>query len=76
MEFAKVREVIAESLGCEEEKVTLEAKLAEDLGADSLASVELVMALEEATGVAIDDEALPNMKTVGDIMKYLTEHNN
>ena len=58
------------------EKVTLEAKLNEDLGADSLASVELVMALEEAVGVTIDDEALPNMKTVGDIMAYLNTHNN
>ncbi|MBQ8390634.1 MAG: acyl carrier protein [Oscillibacter sp.] len=76
MDFEKVREVIADTLGCEVEKVTLEATLAEDLGADSLASVELVMALEEAVGVSIDDEALPNMKTVGDIMAYLTAHNN
>lgn len=75
MDFEKVRAVIAETLGCEEEKVTLEAALAEDLGADSLASVELVMALEEAVGVTIDDEALPGMKTVGDIMAYLTAHN-
>ena len=54
----------------------MEASLTEDLGADSLASVELVMALEEAVGVSIDDEALPNMKTVSDIMAYLTAHNN
>lgn len=76
MDFEKVREVIADTLGCDLEKVTMEATLAEDLGADSLASVELVMALEEAVGVSIDDEALPNMKTVGDIMAYLTAHNN
>lgn len=76
MDFEKVRNVIAETLGCDVEKVTLEAKLNEDLGADSLASVELVMALEEAVGVTIDDEALPNMKTVGDIMEYLNTHNN
>ena len=76
MDFEKVRGVIAETLGCYVEKVTLEAKLNEDLGADSLASVELVMALEEAVGVTIDDEALPNMKTVGDIMAYLNTHNN
>ncbi|HIR84244.1 MAG TPA: acyl carrier protein [Candidatus Galloscillospira excrementavium] len=74
MDFEQVRNVIAETLGCDVEQVTLEAKLAEDLGADSLASVELTMALEEATGVAIDDEALPNMKTVGDIMDYLNAH--
>ena len=74
MDFEQVRNVIAETLGCDVEQVTLEAKLAEDLGADSLASVELTMALEEAFGVAIDDEALPNMKTVGDIMDYLNAH--
>ena len=76
MDFEKVRNVIAETLGCDVEKVTLEATLAEGLGADSLASAELVMALEEAVGVSIDDEALPNMKTVGDIMGYLTAHKN
>ena len=74
MDFEQVRNVIAETLGCDVEQVTLEAKLSEDLGADSLASVELTMALEEATGVAIDDEALPNMKTVGDIVDYLNAH--
>lgn len=71
MDFEKVRNVIAESLGCDVEKVTLEAKLQEDLEADSLAAVELSMAIEDATGIAIDDEALPNMKTVGDIVNYL-----
>lgn len=71
MDFEKVRNVIAESLGCDVEKVTLEAKLQEDLEADSLAAVELTMAIEDATGVAIDDEALPGLKTVGDIMDYL-----
>ena len=76
MDFEKVRNVIAETLGCDLEQVTMEASLADDLGADSLASVELTMALEEATGISIDDEALPNMKTVGDIMEYLTAHNN
>ena len=76
MDFEKVRNVIAETLGCDLEKVVLTAVLEEDLGADSLASVELVMALEEAVGVSIDDESLPNMKTVGDIMEYLTAHKN
>ena len=74
MEFEKVRDVIVETLACEAEQVTMEASLADDLGADSLASVELVMALEEATGVAIDDAELPNLKTVGDIVKYLEDH--
>lgn len=76
MDFEKVRNVIAETLGCDLDKVTLEATLTDDLGADSLASVELVMALEEAVGVSIADEDLPNIKTVGDIMEYLTAHKN
>lgn len=71
MEFEKVRDVIVETLACDAAQVTPEARLAEDLGADSLASVELVMALEEATGVTIDDSVLPELKTVADIMKYL-----
>ena len=76
MEFEKVRDVIVETLGCDAEQVTLEATLAEDLGADSLASVELVMALEEATGISIDDADVANLKTVGDIMAYLNGHKN
>ena len=76
MEFEMVRDVIVETLGCDAEQVTLEATLAEDLGADSLASVELVMALEEATGISIDDADVANLKTVGDIMTYLNGHKN
>ena len=76
MEFEKVRDVIVETLGCDAEQVTLEATLAEDLGADSLASVELVMALEEATGISIDDADVATLKTVGDIMTYLNGHKN
>ena len=68
MEFEKVRDIIVETLGCDAEQVTLEASLADDLGADSLASVELVMALEEAAGISIDDADVAGLKTVGDIM--------
>ena len=74
MEFEKVRDIIVETLGCDAELVTLEASLADDLGADSLASVELVMALEEAVGISIDDADVANLKTVGDIMNYLSTH--
>lgn len=74
MKFEEVRDIIVETLGCEAEQVTLEASLADDLGADSLAAVELVMALEEAGGVTIADEDVANLKTVGDIMKYLEAH--
>ena len=74
MEFEKVRDIIVETLGCDAEQVTLTASLADDLGADSLASMELVMALEEATGVTIDDAVVAGLKTVGDIMDYLASH--
>ena len=74
MEFEKLSNVIAETLGCDLEQVTLEASLTADLGADSLAAVELMMAIEEATGVSIDDEAMPGLKTVGDIVDYLNAH--
>ena len=71
MDFEKVKEIIVETLSCDADKVTPDARLAEDLEADSLAAVELSMALEEEFGVTIADEELPNMKTVGDLVKYL-----
>ena len=74
MEFEKVRDISVETLGCEAEQVTLKASLADDLGADSLAAVELVMALEEASGVTIADADVEGLKTVGDIVKYLESH--
>ena len=65
---------IVETLGCDAEQVTMDASLADDLGADSLASVELVMALEEAANIKIDDADVANLKTVGDILDYLNTH--
>lgn len=67
MEFEKLRDIIAETFDCKAELVTPEASLSEDLGADSLAAAELIMALEEATGLTIDDEDTSKLKTVGDI---------
>lgn len=72
--FEKVRDIIVDTLSCDADKVTMEASLADDLGADSLDAVELNMALEDNLGVAISDEELANMKTVGDIFNYLTAH--
>ena len=76
MEFEKVRDIIVETLGCDAEEVTPEASLSDDLGADSLAAVELVMALEEVTGLSIAEEDAANLKTVGDILTYLAAHKN
>jgi acyl carrier protein len=74
MNFEALRDVICETLGCEAESVTLEASLKEDLDCDSLAAVELVMHLEEETGISIPDEDMVKFKLVGDIMTYLQEH--
>ena len=76
MEFEKVRDIIVETLGGDAEAGTPTAALADDLGADSLAAVELVMALEEAVGISIAEEDAANLKTVGDIMTYLAAHKN
>ena len=70
----KVREIIANELGVEMEKVTDEASFVEDLGADSLDTVELVMAFEEEFSVEIPDEDAEKMQTVGDAIRYLAEH--
>lgn len=72
--FEEVKEVIVEALSCADEKVTMEARLFEDLGADSLDAVELSLALEEKTGISIAEDALGTLKTVGDIVKYLEEN--
>ena len=69
--FEKVRDIIVDTLSCELEDVTMEADLTEDLGADSLDAVELNIALEEQLGLSIADDDRPNMKTVGDIVRYL-----
>lgn len=74
MDFEKVRDVIVDTLGCDAEKVTPEASLTEDLGADSLALVELVMALEEAAGISIDDGDVAGLKTPADILTYIKAH--
>ena len=70
---SKVREIIAQELGVEGEKVTDDANFVEDLGADSLDTVELVMAFEEEFGIEIPDEDAEQMQSVGQAIKYLTE---
>ena len=73
MEFEQVRDIIVETLGCDAEQVTMDASLADDLGADSLDLFELVMALEDEYSVEIPAEDLQNLATVGDVMNYLKE---
>ena len=71
---SKVREIIINELGVEAEKVTAEASFVEDLGADSLDTVELVMAFEEEFGIDIPDEDAEQLRTVGDAIKYMKEN--
>ncbi|MDK2972487.1 MAG: acyl carrier protein [Candidatus Sumerlaeota bacterium] len=69
----KVKECIVSQLGVNEEEVTTEASFIDDLGADSLDIVELVMAFEEKFGIEIPDDDAEKIRTVGDAVKYITE---
>lgn len=74
MVFEKVQKIISENLNVPLEKVTMDTHLVDDLGADSLDAVELIMALEEEYGIEVDDEAAQNMKFVRDLVNYIEEH--
>ncbi len=69
----KITDIIVEQLGVKREEVTPEASFVDDLGADSLDTVELVMALEEEFGIEIPDEDAEKIQTVGDAIKYIEE---
>ena len=69
----KITEIIVEQLGVKPEEVVPEASFVDDLGADSLDTVELVMALEEEFGVEIPDEDAEKIQTVGDAIRYIDE---
>ncbi|MFA7423350.1 MAG: acyl carrier protein [Acholeplasmataceae bacterium] len=71
MVFERVKEMIVEELSVEAEKVTLESRLAEDLGADSIDAVELIMNIEDEFEIQVSDEEAQNIKTVGDLVKYI-----
>lgn len=74
MTFDELKQIVVDTLNCDEDKVTMEASLADDLQADSLDAVELNMALEDACGISVPDEELATMKTIGDIFNYITAH--
>lgn len=69
--FDKVKDIIASELGVEEEKITLSANIIDDLDADSLDVVELIMALEDEFNLTIEDSVAQSMQTVEDIVKYI-----
>jgi acyl carrier protein len=72
--FDKVKEIVVEQLGVEEEEVSESSSFVDDLGADSLDLVELIMALEEEFDMEIPDEDAEKISTVGDAMKYIKEN--
>ncbi len=74
MVFEKVKSIIVDQLDVEEEKVTPDANIQEDLGADSLDIVDLVMSFEEEFDIEIPDDQVENIKTVGDIVKYIEDN--
>ena len=75
MVFDKVKEIVAEQLDVAEDQITMEAVITDDLGADSLDVVDLVMDLEDAFSIEIPDEAMADIKTIGDIVTYQVGEN-
>ncbi|MBQ6752441.1 MAG: acyl carrier protein [Clostridia bacterium] len=71
MIFEKVRAMIAEQLEIDEDSITMESALIEDLGADSLDVVDLVMSIEDEFEIEVPDEAIENMRTIGDAVRFI-----
>ncbi len=69
--FEKVKKIIVDQLKVDESLVTMDSNIQEDLGADSLDAVELIMALEEEFGIDVQDEEAEKFKTVGDVVRYI-----
>ena len=72
--FDKVKEVIIDKLGIEDSKIQSKSSFVDDLGADSLDTVELIMQLEEEFGIEIPDDAAESIQTFGDAVKYITDN--
>lgn len=74
MIFDKLKDLIADQLSVDEEKITMEASITEDLGADSLDVVDLISAIEDDFDLEIPEEAVDNIKTVSDIVNYIEKN--
>ncbi len=73
MTFEKIREIIAEQLGIDAETITMESSFVDDLGADSLDIVSLIMAMEEEFGIEFAEEDTDKIRTVGDAVNYIAD---
>ena len=71
MVFEKIRKILCEQLDLEEDDVTVESNIAEDLGGDSMDVVDLIMSIEGEFGIEVPDDQVENIKTVGDIVNYI-----
>ena len=72
--FDQIKEMLAEQLDLDESKITMDSDIVEDLEADSLDVVDLVMSMEDEFGVEVPDEVIENFKTVGDVVRYIEEN--
>lgn len=74
MVFERIRQILMDQLDLEEEKITMESDIVEDLEADSLDVVDLVMTMEDEFGVEVPDDQIESFRTVGDIVRYVEEN--
>ena len=72
--FERIRELLAEQLDIDEEKITMDSNILEDFEADSLDVVDMVMSMEDEFGVEIPDEEIENLHTVGDVVRYVEDN--
>ncbi|MGI6730214.1 MAG: acyl carrier protein [Bacilli bacterium] len=73
MVFEKVRDIIAKELDVDASKITMDTHIIDDLGADSLDAVELIMAIEDEFGIQVDDESAQKVKRISDLVYYIEE---
>ena len=71
MVFDKIRELLAEQLDANVDEMTMDTRIAEDLGADSLDVVEMLMSVEDEFGIEIPDDVIENLKTIGNVVEYI-----
>ena len=74
MVFERIRQILMDQLDLEEEKITMESDIVDDLEADSLDVVDLVMTIEDEYGLEVPDDQIENFRTVGDVVRYIEEN--